>query len=97
MRPIGLSQAMAHAVAVARGSASGAPLRVTVAHRETLHVHAGVADFSSRMMLRLQCGLADDGDALAVGDWLVAAPDRHGDWWAHARVALQTRLASRAV
>jgi ribosome biogenesis GTPase len=39
--------------------------------------------------------LVDDGDALAVGDWLLGECDRHGDWWAHARIAPQTQLARR--
>ena len=95
LRPIGLSLAMARAIAVAREDTSGAPLRVTEVHRETLRVHDGVAEFTSRVMPRLQRALVDDGDALAVGDWLLAECDRHGDWWAHVRIAPQTQLARR--
>ncbi len=95
LRPIGLSLAMARAIALVREDVSGAPLRVTEVHRETLRVHDGVAEFTSRVMPRLQRGLADDGETLAVGDWLLAECDRHGDWWAHTRVAPQTQLARR--
>ncbi len=95
LRPIGLSLAMARAIAAARQELTGAPLRVTEVHRETLRVHSGAAEFTSRVMPRLQRSLSDDGDALAVGDWLLAEADRHGDWWAHTRIAPQTQLARR--
>jgi len=97
LRPIGLSLGMARAIALARQDSSGAPLRVTEVHRETLRVHDGTAEFTSRVLPRLQRGLSDDGDALAVGDWLLAEPDRHGDWWAHTRVMPQTQLARRDI
>jgi ribosome biogenesis GTPase len=95
LRPIGLSPAMACAIAVGREDANGAPLRVTEVHSETLRVHDGAAEFTARVMPRLHRGLVDDGDALAVGDWVLAASDRHGDWWAHTRITPQTRLARR--
>ena len=95
LRPIGLSRAMACAIAQAREQNTGAPLRVTQVHRETLRVHDGVAEFVSRLLPRLQRSLSDAGEALAVGDWVLAEPDRHGDWWAHLRVAPQTQLARR--
>ena len=95
LRPIGLSLVMARAIAEVREHTSGAPLRITEVHRETLRVHDGVTEFASRVMPRLQRGLLDEDDALAVGDWLLAEPDRHGDWWAHTRVAPQTQLARR--
>lgn len=95
LRPIGLSRAMARAIALAREQANGAPLRVTEVHRETLRVHDGVAEFVTRVLPQLHRSLTDDGNALAVGDWVLAEPDRHGDWWAHLRVAPQTQLARR--
>ena len=95
LRPIGLSLAMARAIALVREELAGAPLRVIEVHRETLRVHDGVTEFSSRVMPRLQRRLVDDGDALAVGDWLLAECDRHGDWWAHTRIPPQTQLARR--
>ena len=95
LRPIGLSLAMARAIAVARQELTGAPLRVTEVHRETLRVHDGAGEFTSRVLPRLQRSLADAGDALAVGDWLLAEADRHGDWWAHTRITPQSQLARR--
>ena len=95
LRPIGLSLAMARAIAFVREEVSGAPLRVTEVHRETLRVHDGLAEFGSRVLPRLLRSLADDGDALAVGDWVLAECDRHGDWWTHTRITPQTKLARR--
>jgi ribosome biogenesis GTPase / thiamine phosphate phosphatase len=95
LRPIGLSPAMARASAVVREDGSGGPLCVTEVHRETLRVHDGGVEFTARVMPRLQRGLADDHDALAFGDWVLAECDRHGDWWAHTCIAPQTRLARR--
>ena len=95
LRPIGLSLAMARAIALARQQTTGAPLRVTEVHRETLRVHDGVTELTTRVLPRLQRSLVDDGDSLAVGDWVLAEPDRHGDWWAHLRMAPQTQLARR--
>ena len=95
LRPIGLSLAMARSIATARQELSGAPLRVTEVHRETLCVHDGIAEFPARVMPRLQRKLSDGCEALAVGDWVLAERDRHGDWWVHTRIAPQTQLARR--
>jgi ribosome biogenesis GTPase len=95
LRPIGLSPAMARASAAAKEDGSGGPLCVTEVHRETLRVHDGGAEFTACVMPRLQGGLADDHDALAVGDWVLAECDRHGDWWAHTCIAPPTRQAHR--
>ena len=97
LRPIGLSLAMARAIALARQTLTGAPLRVAEVHRETLHVHDGAAEFTSRVLPRLQRRLSDDGDSLAVGDWVLAETDRYGDWWTHTRIAPQTQLARRDI
>lgn len=95
LRPIGLSRAMARSIATARQELTGAPLRVTEVHRETLCVHDGIVEFTARVMPRLQRKLSDDSAALAVGDWVLAERDRHGDWWAHARIEPLTQLARR--
>ena len=95
LEPIGLSPVMARAVALVREEIAGAPLRVTEVHRETLRVHDGRTEFTARALPRLQRSLIDAGEALAVGDWLLAECDRHGDWWAHVRITPQTQLARR--
>ena len=95
LRPIGLSMTMARAITLAREHMAGAPLRVTEVHRETLAVHDGVAELSARPLPRLSRSLAEDSATLAVGDWVLAEADRHGDWWVHARIDPQSQLARR--
>lgn len=95
LRPIGLSLAMAQAISLARHELTGAPLRVTEVHRETLCLHDGVGEIGARALPRLQRHLDDGGDALAVGDWVLGERDRHGHWWVHTRIAPQTQLARR--
>ena len=95
LRPIGLSTSMARAITLAREELTGAPLRVTEVHRETIGVHDGVASFTARAMPRLSRSLAEDSASLAVGDWVLGEPDRHGDWWIHSRIAPQSQLARR--
>ena len=36
-----------------------------------------------------------DADALAVGDWVLAQRNGHGEWWAHTRVPPLTQMARR--
>ena len=50
---------------------------------------------SARVLPRLARALAEEEDALAVGDWVLAAPDAHGEHWVHARVPPQTRSVRR--
>ncbi len=95
LRPIGLTVAMAQAITIARQTRGGTALRVTEVHRETVQAIDGVAGVALRMLPRLQRSLVDEAQSLAVGDWLLAEPDRFGDWWAHCRIAPQTQLARR--
>jgi ribosome biogenesis GTPase len=61
-------------------------LRLTEVHRETVRLHDGTNEFSARVLPRLIRTLADDETALAVGDWVLAAPDAHGQIWVSGRV-----------
>ena len=95
LRTLGLTPALAnHAVAALAELDAGraAPdnpqlRRVARVHRDALHVHDAERECSARVVPRLVRELADAGTALAVGDWVLAAPDAHGDGWVHARVA----------
>jgi ribosome biogenesis GTPase len=70
-------------------------LRVCAAHRETMHLHDGATQRSARLLPRLQRALADSGTSLAVGDWVLAAPDSHDAWWVHTRVPPLNALSRR--
>jgi len=70
-------------------------MRLTVLHRETVHLHDGNEEQVARLLPRLARALADADDTLSVGDWVLAATDAHGQVWVHARVPPQTTLVRR--
>jgi ribosome biogenesis GTPase / thiamine phosphate phosphatase len=103
LRTLGLTPALAHHAAATfaeceAGEAAPAPLqllRLTEVHRETVHVHDGIHEHSARALPRLMRMLADDESALAVGDWVLAAPDAHGQTWVRARVPPLSHITRR--
>lgn len=58
LRPIGLSLSMARELARVREELTGAPLRVTEVHRETIGVHDGQGAFTARVLPRSSVPLA---------------------------------------
>ena len=100
LRSMGLSAALASQAAALSQTTrpDDAPvqlMRLTEVHRETVHLHDGHAEHGARVLPRLTRMLADDDSALAVGDWVLAAADAHGDCWVHERVPPQTHLVRR--
>ncbi len=99
LRSMGLTPALANqAMACAAHCDEAVPLatlRLTVLHRETVRLNDGEVEHTARVLPRLARTLADEEDALAVGDWVLAARDVHGQWWVHERVPPQTRLVRR--
>lgn len=69
--------------------------RITEVHRDRVHLHDGRGECPARPLPRLERDLADEGDALAVGDWVLAAVDAYGQAWVHARVPPLSHLARR--
>ncbi len=70
-------------------------LRVTEVHRDRLRLHDGRAEHVARVVPWLRRELSDGDSALAVGDWVRAAPDAHGDWQVHRRLPPLTHLVRR--
>ena len=100
LRTLGLTPALANraaaTAAVSEDSNTAQQLmRLTEVHRETVRLHDGVAEHSARALPRLVRALNDDETALAVGDWVLAAADAHGDRWVHARVPPLSHLNRR--
>ena len=95
LRPIGLGQAAAQSL-LAVTLDEGHAMRVTEVQRVTLLLHDGVDVHVARTLPRLARTLHDDGDALAVGDWVVAQRDAHAAWWACALAAPLNRIVRRA-
>ena len=94
---LGLTPALANRAAglAASGSERFELLRVTVVHRSTIVVHDGVDERSVRPLPRLVRALEDEGTALTVGDWVLAAADAYGETWIEARVPPSSHIARR--
>lgn len=67
--------------------------RVAEVHRETLVLQDALGQAAARVKPRLTRCLAEDGTALAVGDWVLGQDDVHGAHWVVARVAPTNHLA----
>jgi len=94
---LGLTPALANRAA-ALATSESAPLellRITVIHRSTIGVHDGRTERSARPLPRLARALSEEGTALAVGDWVVAACDAFGEVWIEARVPPSSHIARR--
>ena len=96
LRAIGLSPAMLSQLSsCAPTGAQPGPQRVTEVQREGLTLHDGQAECDARVLPALRQQLADQSDALAVGDWVLADRNEHGQWWIHTRVPPLNQLARR--
>jgi ribosome biogenesis GTPase len=94
---LGLTPALANRAAglAASDSASLELLRITVLHRSTVGVHDGLGERSARPLPRLARTLIDEGTALSVGDWVLAAADPYGETWIEARVPPSSHIKRR--
>lgn len=92
LQAIGLTSAMrCHLQTFAADPEAPFLLRVTAVQRDALTLHDGAGEQPARAMPALLAG----GEALAVGDWVLASRDRHRQWWAHRRLPPLTELARR--
>lgn len=70
-------------------------MRVTEMQREGLTLHDGQLERPARVLPALLRALDGDGDALAVGDWVLAEQLSPGEWWVHTRMPPLTQIARR--
>jgi ribosome biogenesis GTPase / thiamine phosphate phosphatase len=70
-------------------------LRVTEVHRDSLTLHDGTQSHAARQLPALRTRLNSADDALAVGDWVLAARNAHGQWWVQERVPPRTQITRR--
>jgi ribosome biogenesis GTPase len=97
LRSLGLTPEGA-ARAAAMTSPQGAILRlvrISEVHRETVTCHDGAQAFAARVLPRLVRELAEQGTALAVGDWAGWFDDGRGGRWIGARAEPLTHIARR--
>ena len=77
LRTMGLTPVLANRAAALAASLSEDTalhlMRLIEVHRETVRVHDGRNEHGARVLPRLVHRLADEGDMLAVGDWVLVA------------------------
>ena len=96
LRRIGLAPLIVQHLARVDDAALDAQLmRVTEVQRDALHLHDGVQEHPARALPGLLMALSEQGDALAVGDWVLARRNEHREWWVHQRLPPATQLARR--
>ena len=96
LRPLGLTPTEIEDLRSLPPQAEGARLmRVAEVQRETLSLHDGCAEHVARPLPALRRVLSGAGDALAVGDWVLAHRNALGEWWAHERLPPRNQLARR--
>ena len=96
LRGIGLTPAVIQELVTLHHSCSEPSLmRVIEVQREGVTLHDGHAEHPGRLLPALRATLTAQGEAIAVGDWVLAQANEHHEWWAHARVPPINQLARR--
>ncbi len=96
LQAIGLTPQMRSQALAAEPDLDGAQLmRVTEVQREGLRLHDGERETGARLLPALRQRLADAADAIAVGDWVLAVANAHGQWWVAERLTPATQIARR--
>ena len=96
LRRIGLASAIVQRLmTLAPAGADAALMRVTEVQREGLTLHDGVGEHAARLLPALRALLGVEGDAVAVGDWVLADQNAYDEWWVQQRVPPLNQLARR--
>ncbi len=96
LQRIGLKPSLIHAALLAtRFDGAEQLVRISRVERDQLAVHDGHAEFPARALPALLTQLLDQGDSLAVGDWVLAWRNTLGETWVHERLPPLTQLARR--
>jgi ribosome biogenesis GTPase len=68
-------------------------MRVVEVQRDSVLLHEGQLALRARALPALHAAL--DGEALAVGDWVLAQRNVHAEWWVRERVPPANQIARR--
>lgn len=69
--------------------------RITEVQREGVTLHDGEQEFAARVLPMLITSLLAEQDAIAVGDWVLAEVNAHGEWWVRDRISPVNQIARR--
>ena len=95
LRGIGLTPGVVQQLVALQSADDHTLLRVVEVQREGLTLHDGTAEHAARLLPALRSRLAEAGDAVAVGDWVLAHHNEFAEWWVHDRVPPVSQLARR--
>jgi ribosome biogenesis GTPase len=98
LRAIGLTQEIVNRLAQISGPQEPGALlaRITETQRDQFSLHDGRAERPARALNRVVEQLHARASQLTVGDWVVARPDEHGDFWITHVIEPVTQIARRA-
>ena len=94
---IGLGPALRRQLAFGIAQSQARPMRLVQVQREHLLLHDGLATHRARCAPALQHDLAQQGESLAVGDWVLAEPAGDGGWRIGCRLLPSGQIARRTV
>ena len=96
LRAIGLTPHIVQQLSTeALKDAHNSLLRITEVQREGLTLHDGEHEHAARLLPALRNRLQAQNDAVAVGDWVLAQRNAHGEWWVAQRLAPANQMARR--
>ena len=96
LRAIGLGEAMRRQLEHGVADPLARPMRVTEVQREHLRLHDGQAEHRARCSPALARDLDEGGEALVVGDWVLARPDPSAGCQITCRLLPHNRITRRS-
>jgi ribosome biogenesis GTPase len=96
LRRIGLNLALLQRLMQQPPHAAQRLMRLCELQRDAMTLHDGSQETMARAMPALVNALLAQGETLAVGDWVLAERNVHGQYWVTARVPPFNRLARRS-
>ena len=94
---IGLGPAMRSQLACGIADPLARPMRLVAVQREHLLLHDGRTNHRAQAAPALLQDLADQGEGLAVGDWVLARPAGAADWRVTCRLLPYSQITRRTV
>ncbi len=96
LRRIGFTNAYLAQLAALPDNPAAYAMRIIEVHKDWLTLHNGEHPCSARVLPRLVAELAENGDCLSVGDWIVAEQTNLNEWWITLRLSPVNHLSRRS-